>query len=198
MPAGESVPFARSTEPASDVQTALVQWTCQLLNVPVRNLDAESELGQYGFNSISSAQLIDRINQAYDLQLSPKVFYEHPTLAGFARYLAEEHGSLLVAKQKRAGGEAVGGENRLVSPRTPQLEPIVSHAAHRSEFSAGVNGYHALSINRPLAEFNPFIGSASQASTATFRVGASSYDASVLRAGTPAAASPATGGWICL
>src|SRR5262252_611032 len=87
----------------------LLQATCELLNVRVEELDVHADLHDYGFDLVSLAGLIDRLNQEYQLDemvrrtgarpLTPTIVLEHrdgkaPTLYGLAQFLVAEYASV--------------------------------------------------------------------------------------------------------
>jgi acyl transferase domain-containing protein/acyl carrier protein/SAM-dependent methyltransferase len=117
----------------AEVRASLHQWTCELLRIPGQDLDAESELSQYGLDSISSVQLVNRINRTYGIELRPTSLFEHPTLAGFARYLVEDHGDALAAGHHRSGGVPARAEFREPTPAIGQssLSEIVTSSRSR-------------------------------------------------------------------
>ena len=73
------------------VLNALVREIAQQLNVTAQDVDAQAELSELGFDSISLTTLGDTLNRSYGLDLSPTIFFEYSTLHGIAGYLAEFH-----------------------------------------------------------------------------------------------------------
>jgi amino acid adenylation domain-containing protein len=73
------------------VKTTLKQAVSQLLQVEIEDIDADTRLNEYGFDPIKLAQLANKLNQEYKLELTPTIFFEHPDLHGFAKYLVEEY-----------------------------------------------------------------------------------------------------------
>jgi acyl transferase domain-containing protein/acyl carrier protein/SAM-dependent methyltransferase len=80
------------------VQAALVQAVSKLLKVKMEVIDVGAELSEYGFDSITFTQFANKINEEYKLELIPTVFFEHPTLYDFAKYLTEQYRNIFVAK----------------------------------------------------------------------------------------------------
>jgi acyl carrier protein/NRPS condensation-like uncharacterized protein len=110
-----------------------------LLGISDRDIDTESDLTQYGLDSISSVQLVNRINKTYGIELPPTTFFEHPTLAGFARYLVEDHGAALAERHDRSNGALARAEVRNESaPATGQasLSEIVTSSRSRRNAAA--------------------------------------------------------------
>lgn len=128
-PVIDASPTAPSDDVGAGVRTEVVQWISQLLHVPAQDLDAASELTQYGLDSISSTQLVNRINRAYDLELAPTVFYEYPTLADFARHLVEEHSGAVAARYGHSNRGIAGGEVRKQPARSVERQREVMNGS---------------------------------------------------------------------
>lgn len=80
------------------VQETLQQMAAELLKVKREDIDADTEFGEYGFDSITFTEFSNQLNQAYQLELAPTIFFEYPTLSSFAAYLVEEHQSAFAAQ----------------------------------------------------------------------------------------------------
>src|SRR5262249_43302564 len=61
----------------STLREALKHMVSRLLKVRVEEIDAETPLTEYGFDSITFTKLADHLNQTYQLNLTPALFYEH-------------------------------------------------------------------------------------------------------------------------
>ena len=55
------------------------------------NLDVDEDLSSYGFDSITLTQLSKQLNETYELQTTPALLFEYPTIASFADYLQETY-----------------------------------------------------------------------------------------------------------
>ncbi|MCP4043673.1 MAG: hypothetical protein GY731_17245, partial [Gammaproteobacteria bacterium] len=82
---------------------------------PTETIDRESEMSEYGFDSIMLTELANRFNKLYQLELSPAVLYEHPTLKDFSNYLVEQHGAKFATQHPETMPER---------PEPPAMEPI--------------------------------------------------------------------------
>lgn len=80
------------------VEAWLIEAVGVLLKVKREDVDLDSELSEFGFDSISLTGLANHVNQAFALELMPTIFFEHPTIKRFARYLVQEHGQRLSEK----------------------------------------------------------------------------------------------------
>ncbi|MGA3758681.1 SDR family NAD(P)-dependent oxidoreductase [Bacillus velezensis] len=73
------------------VQAELKHMISGILKVKEDEIDAESEMRDYGFDSVSFTQFANELNKTYGLELTPAVFFEYPTVFRFAQYLLTEH-----------------------------------------------------------------------------------------------------------
>ncbi|MFQ3244034.1 MAG: polyketide synthase PksJ [Arenicella sp.] len=72
------------------LQVALLEKVSKLLKVNIEELDVESELSDYGFDSISLTSFSNLLNQDYQIDLAPTLFFEYPTITSLTSYLLEE------------------------------------------------------------------------------------------------------------
>jgi len=144
----DTVPLVPGADLADEVQATVTGWISQLLNVAVQDIEGGIELTQYGLDSISSIQLVNRINQAYGLELSLTIFYEQPTLSDFARHLVTEHGAAVAARHGRSNRGLAAAE-RLEEPAPPIEQPKwpMIELTVRSERGAVMNGSKAHFVN---------------------------------------------------
>src|SRR5262249_10483475 len=50
---------------------------------------------EYGFDSITFTEFANHLNQTYELDLAPPLFFEHSTIESLARYLQTTHAAAL-------------------------------------------------------------------------------------------------------
>ncbi len=93
------------------------------LKVSPDDIDVDVELTEYGFDSISFTQFANRLNELFDLELTPTLFFEYPELEGLAGYLAEEEPAAMAT----ALGAEIGVEED-VEPE-PEPDPVQPVAA---------------------------------------------------------------------
>jgi len=91
------------------VKRRLVADVSKMMKIPMEKINLEEDLGSYGFDSITLTELTNKLNQKYGLDLPPTLFFEYPTLGGFATYLVDAHPWLLSAQfvQKTSPKEAL-------------------------------------------------------------------------------------------
>lgn len=86
-PRGESQGAGATVESLAD---QLVDLAARVLKTPPSEIDADAELGTYGFNSVLLTDLCQQINTAFGTAFTPVVFFEHPTLTKLTAALAQE------------------------------------------------------------------------------------------------------------
>src|SRR5436305_2825332 len=77
------------------LQEALKQTVFRLLRVQVEKIDSRTLLSEYGFDSITFMEFANHLNQTYQLNLTPPLFYEHSTIERLAQYLQETYPAAL-------------------------------------------------------------------------------------------------------
>ncbi|HVI53489.1 MAG TPA: SDR family NAD(P)-dependent oxidoreductase, partial [Luteibacter sp.] len=117
------------------VRRALTAMVSSLIKVKPEDIDGDTALSEYGFDSISLTEFSNALNQQYRLALTPTIFFEYPTLDGLSGYLAREHAAVFaVAKGDRIPDRDVVAASPVLTrarmrgaPRTrtrPANEPI--------------------------------------------------------------------------
>ncbi len=66
-----------------------------LLHVPLNKADLEENLGNMGFDSILLKEFAVYINQKFNVELMPTIFYEKSSLKELAKYMYDEHKQIL-------------------------------------------------------------------------------------------------------
>ncbi|MDT8977370.1 SDR family NAD(P)-dependent oxidoreductase [Paenibacillus sp. chi10] len=97
------------------VQATLVQILAQLLKVTTADIDADVELSEYGLNLVLLAELVDQLNQIYQLDLSARMFLEQFTLNGMADYLISNYEASLFRKYSMSVAKS-REENKVTAP----------------------------------------------------------------------------------
>ncbi|WP_343997016.1 SDR family NAD(P)-dependent oxidoreductase, partial [Ideonella azotifigens] len=72
------------------IQQALVERVSATLKVKPEDIDGETSLSEYGFDSITLTGFGNGLNERYQAELTPTIFFEFPTLDGLAGFLARE------------------------------------------------------------------------------------------------------------
>ncbi|MET1255424.1 SDR family NAD(P)-dependent oxidoreductase [Aliikangiella maris] len=129
------------------LQQALLKLIAEQLKIKIDVLDCETELSDYGLDSIGFTEFANRVNSTYDMGVTPTVFFEFPTIETFAEYLLTEYRVQLV---KQFGGQSEHpiGERQAVSTEMHidvQPEKIV----HTTESSGAGSAQSMIKIPLP-------------------------------------------------
>ncbi|MET0335927.1 MAG: SDR family NAD(P)-dependent oxidoreductase [Rhizobacter sp.] len=90
------------------VQQVLVQTASQLLKLAPDQLDLDADLSEFGFDSINLTGYATRLNERLGLELSPTVFFEHPSLFKMGEYLVAQYKEQV---QQALGAAVIEHEN---------------------------------------------------------------------------------------
>ena len=71
----------------------LVAHAHALLKLPHEAFESETNLVEFGLDSIGLTEFARRLGTHYGLMLTPSLFFSHPSLGRFAAYLLETHGT---------------------------------------------------------------------------------------------------------
>ncbi|MCP4750066.1 MAG: KR domain-containing protein, partial [Proteobacteria bacterium] len=115
------------------VKRMLVQDASKLLKVTFEDIDTESELNEYGFDSITLTEFADRLNEKYRLELSPALFFEYSTIESLAKYLINEHQTIFAAQF------AAGTYSKISDPVTVEVADIPLAKKRHSRFTAALS-----------------------------------------------------------
>ncbi|HEV2680184.1 MAG TPA: beta-ketoacyl synthase N-terminal-like domain-containing protein, partial [Rhodanobacter sp.] len=118
------------------MKRTLVGMVSSLIKVKPEDIDGETALSEYGFDSISLTEFGNALNQQYRLELKPTIFFEYSTLDGLADYLAREHHAALAPRFSAANNTVAAPAVAAVAAPAPVFERIRSRS--RSRFSAAI------------------------------------------------------------
>ncbi|WP_035373166.1 non-ribosomal peptide synthetase [Pseudoduganella violaceinigra] len=94
----------------------LVSWVSAQMKVNAQDIDGDTTLSEYGFDSVALTGLANTIGQRLDIEITPSVFFEHPTLDGLSAYLAREY-AVQLAPKFTAAVQVATPENVREEPR---------------------------------------------------------------------------------
>jgi polyketide synthase PksN len=104
------------------IEWDLKEQTSQLLKIPRDKLDREENLADFGFDSISLAQLANLLTNHYGIEVTPALFFGYSTLEKLAQYFLTEHQETLQLFYQEA----------LVESEIPRQEvPVVTLTSKR-------------------------------------------------------------------
>lgn len=104
----------------NQVRIKILGWVSEILKIDLIDLDTEEELGEYGFDSVTLVQFSTAINQFYELDLAPTVFYNYPTVERLIAFLISQFGPDLI-KNKLQAEEEGSAKNRSEEKKTDHI-----------------------------------------------------------------------------
>ncbi|MFD4600332.1 SDR family NAD(P)-dependent oxidoreductase [Streptomyces sp. NPDC058464] len=134
-PAPTPVPVTAQA-PADDAASftaELLALTSAASGIPAADLDLDTEIGDYGFDSVSYALLAGRLNDTFGFDVTPALFYETATLRALAARLQRDYDATLRERYARAVAETTEAE----APRAPAAR-TVSDDAETTEAEAPI------------------------------------------------------------
>ncbi|MFA6174768.1 MAG: SDR family NAD(P)-dependent oxidoreductase, partial [Kiritimatiellales bacterium] len=122
-----SGPQIDTGELQAKIRQMLLQAVAKLMKFELDDLDADAEFSDYGFDSITLTDFSNKLNQQYQLELTPTIFFEYPTIADFADWLASEYPSVFA---EAFGLQARPAQNRKVAAyQTPDRGEYAEQSA---------------------------------------------------------------------
>ncbi|NVD98021.1 non-ribosomal peptide synthetase [Massilia sp. BJB1822] len=92
----------------------LVSWVSAQMKVNAQDIDGDTTLSEYGFDSVALTELANTIGQRLKIEITPSVFFEHPTLDGLSGHLAREYAEQLAPQFSAA--------EQMAPPPAPRAE----------------------------------------------------------------------------
>ncbi|WP_052410165.1 type I polyketide synthase [Paenibacillus durus] len=106
----------------------LVAIASSILYVEEDQIDLEADKSDYGFDSISTTDFVNRINATFQIDLTPPVVFEYATLSSFTTYLTEFYEKQLTAFYGMAGKLDNAESNRSEEVHTDLLPDLEEDA----------------------------------------------------------------------
>ena len=78
------------------IQKDLLKAVSEILKIREKDLDPDEDLSGYGFDSITLTEFANRLNEKYNLEITPVTFFEYPSIGSFAQYLSQAHKDKLI------------------------------------------------------------------------------------------------------
>ncbi|MBN9669609.1 non-ribosomal peptide synthetase [Roseibium aggregatum] len=119
------------------------------LEVDPTTLDADTELGDFGFDSVSMTAFASRINSELGLALTPADFFEFATLARLAEHVSGDLSDEQLGFSSQDRSPPTDGETLSVAPEQPVPAAPRAHSASLDDDPIALVG---LSCRFPMAE----------------------------------------------
>ncbi|MGZ8238254.1 MAG: SDR family NAD(P)-dependent oxidoreductase, partial [Methylobacter sp.] len=116
----------------------LKEQICNLLKTKRNELDADSNLADFGFDSISLAEFSRALSRHYSLEITPSVFFSHATLRKLTAYFFTEHRQVMQVFYQEPDADA------------PQAPSVVIETAAKP----AIQSVAAAPVDRPETDIN--------------------------------------------
>ena len=115
----------KSDHNLNKIKSQLIIDTAEHLGFGTDEIDLETELNEYGFDSITFTEFANYLNKKYSLDLMPTLFYEHTTLLDVSQYLFDykfyELNAELSLKEPVSNVESYHSEKSVVTEDSRQI-----------------------------------------------------------------------------
>ncbi|MBU8854954.1 SDR family NAD(P)-dependent oxidoreductase [Bacillus sp. FJAT-26377] len=74
-----------------DIQRQFVKFISEVLKLQEKDIEIDEGFDSFGFDSITITEIVNLINEKYDLEVTPADFYEYSSVESFATNLYEEY-----------------------------------------------------------------------------------------------------------
>ena len=91
-----------SAIPVETIQTWLTTQLAEQLGIACEHIDSRIAITEYGLDSITGVSLAGDLEEWLQLQLSPTLLWDYPTIELLAQHLAEEAGKNAVVQSHNA------------------------------------------------------------------------------------------------
>jgi thioesterase domain-containing protein/acyl carrier protein len=128
----QSVNQANQGELLEKLQQDLLKTIALILKINETDLDINKDFSEYGFESISSIEFANRLNDKYNLEITPVVFLEHASIHSLSQFLGTEYQAHFTAYYR----DRTKAVSTPVIQERDETETVVE--AHRSRFQTRV------------------------------------------------------------
>ncbi|MBF0119026.1 MAG: SDR family NAD(P)-dependent oxidoreductase [Desulfobacterales bacterium] len=74
----------------------------EILKIHEKDININEDISEYGFDSISFTKFANRLNEKYDLEITPVLFFEHKSIKDFSKFLCDSYLETLLKYYKIA------------------------------------------------------------------------------------------------
>lgn len=90
-PASQPQSKSDAAEILTPLRTDLRDFISGLLKVEKKDIDLSADMSDFGFDSITLTEFSNHVNDRYNLEITPAIFFEHPSLESFSGFLLNEY-----------------------------------------------------------------------------------------------------------
>ncbi|MCP4695670.1 MAG: SDR family NAD(P)-dependent oxidoreductase, partial [Gammaproteobacteria bacterium] len=114
------------------IETAVLQVASAILKVDSQEIDLQEDIHEYGFDSISITELTNRLNQLYQLELTPALLFEYPALGDLIAFLGESHADKFIDEKDKPSLEQSAADSKAKPRQIRSLRPPFQAPTGRS------------------------------------------------------------------
>src|SRR3989454_12111496 len=107
------------------LQNELSQMVMEFLNLQARDVAPDRVLVDLGFDSIGLTNFANAINKKFELDLTPVLFFDYPSVGEIAKYLSAERESEIHRFYRRSATLIQAGARPSAPQRTANTAPVV-------------------------------------------------------------------------
>lgn len=111
----------------------------RLLIVAKSQLDAHENLAEFGFDSITLASFAEKLTQFFHIEITPSVFFGHPTIRLLTEYLAADHHVAMIAFYHQGSDKVASVTEQLVSHEPPVINTLAEDSQYPSSYHPQMN-----------------------------------------------------------
>ncbi len=90
-----TIQSAKQDDLLEKIKSDLLKEVSKILKINESDIDIESDLSDFGFDSITFTQFSNKINDLYKININPSIFFEYQTLQSFSKCIIESYSDKL-------------------------------------------------------------------------------------------------------
>jgi acyl transferase domain-containing protein/acyl carrier protein/SAM-dependent methyltransferase len=95
-PTPPTKPTVGQSELLVKLQPDLLSIASAILKVSAKDIDLNEDISEYGFDSISFTEFANKINDKYQLDITPAIFFEYQSVDAFSQFLCDKYQDSLI------------------------------------------------------------------------------------------------------
>lgn len=105
-------------------EQGIAQVITKMLKIKDKDIDMNKNVNDYGFNSMSIVELTNKINEKYDLSLTPAIYFQYGTIKELSEYLCDEYKTIIEKTYEQNSKEKQFVQLQPITVETYSIEPI--------------------------------------------------------------------------
>ncbi len=84
----------KNAEKLDDITKFLKEIVSEEIKEPVESIGEDQHFFEFGFDSINSLYLMERIEKHFEIEINQLYFWDYPTIRSFSEFLFQEKNNL--------------------------------------------------------------------------------------------------------